>query len=67
LLCRKCILRSVSLVVPPHTTVAAPCVACGRRAAAICAECHDRTARNVRELTNANIALSVVRGDRGQS
>lgn len=55
--CTRCALRAVSVVVPKPTTVPTTCVLCKKELACVCRGCYNGAASNVRELSAANIAL----------
>jgi hypothetical protein len=53
------VMRGLWVVVPPATTLAPPCKACGGQngRAAYCAVCHGGVCENVAALTATNAAL----------
>lgn len=59
LVCKRCQLRSVRVVVPPPVTVPPLCCECKSAPAAVCKGCHHRVVDHVKGLSAANVALSV--------
>ena len=57
LVCLRCCLRTLSVVIPPATTIAPLCKVCKKGLASICAGCHDRSESHCRELTKSNVIL----------
>lgn len=61
LVCQRCSLRAVALVVPPPVTVAPPCSLCHKEPSRVCGTCAERLGSHVRELLAANVAMKVTR------
>jgi hypothetical protein len=63
IVCLRCALRAIVLVTPPPTTLPPLCGVCKRDHASVCVSCYGRVAESNRELTNANVALRLVKAD----
>ncbi len=61
IVCLRCAARAVAFVVPPPTTIPPLCGVCKRAHAAVCVGCYGRISESARELTNANVALRLVK------
>jgi len=57
LVCKRCALRVIAMVVPPPVTIAPTCYSCKRELAKHCQHCVDALRQNVQELTAANVRL----------
>jgi len=55
--CKRCALRQIVLVVPPPTTVPHLCSKCRKEVASYCLGCVQGLEQNVRELTHANVLM----------
>jgi hypothetical protein len=62
--CARCALRSIGVVVPPPAQIAPLCSECKREPARVCACCYVRAISHTRELLAANAALATTRGQR---
>lgn len=61
IVCSRCALRAVAIVVAAPVEIAPLCGVCKRGASCVCAECYARSSANSRELLAANVALATTR------
>ena len=66
IVCSRCALRAVAIVVGAPVEIAPLCGVCKRGASAVCAECYARSSANSRELLAANVALATTRRRRDE-
>ncbi len=61
IVCKRCALRAIAVLVPPPATVAPLCACCKRGRASVCVACMERLEQQVRELAAANVLLAARR------